>query len=111
MWMPSGGPIRLPAEIAAVVEVVHDADQADRVHVVDRGRVRIVAELRRVAGDGQDVAQAQRVGAQQVGLDAEQVPVAAGVVQDRLDPDAVLNEVTPWSRRSFARGPSASRRR
>ena len=81
------GPDQVAGQVAAVVQVVHDPDQADRVHVVDRRRVGIVAELGRVAGDREDVAQAQRVGAEQVRLDAEQVPVAAGVVQDRVDAD------------------------
>ena len=105
------GADRVAGQVAAVVEVVHDADEADRVDVVDRGRVRVVAELGRVAGDGEDVAQAQRVGAQQVGLDAEQVPVAAGVVEDRVDRRPSLCSSTHSDcalMRAEARGPSAT---
>ena len=87
-----GGPDQVPREVAAVVQVVHDPDEPDRVHVVDRGGVRVVAELGRVAGDGQDVAEPERVGAEQVRLDPQQVPVAAGVVEDRLDPDLRLEQ-------------------
>ena len=40
---------------------------------------------RRIAGHDQQVANAHRLRAEQVRLHAEQVPVAAGVVEDRLD--------------------------
>ena len=86
------GADQVAGEVAAVVEVVHDPDEPDRVHVVDRGRVRVVAELRRVAGDREDVAQAERVGPEEVRLNAEEVPVAARVVEDRVDPHLLLQE-------------------
>ena len=79
------------ADVEAVVEPAHDVDQADGVDVEDRGGVRIVAQLGRVAGEAEDVAQADGRGAEQVGLDAEHIAVAAGVVQDGLDAGVLLD--------------------
>ena len=104
---PEGGPDQVAREIAAVVQVVHDPDEADRVDVVDRGRVRVVAELGRIAGDREDVAQAERVGAQQVRLDPQQVPVAAGVVKDGVDADLRLHEHAQRLRAHARRGARA----
>ncbi len=55
------------------------------------GRVGIVAGVRRIAGDQQDVADPHRVRAEQIRLHAEQVAVAARVVKDRLDPRLLLD--------------------
>ena len=57
-----------------------------------RRRVRVVADLRRIAGDEQHVAHAHRVRAEQIRLHAEQVPVAAGVVKDRFDAGLLLDQ-------------------
>ena len=70
---------------------LHDVDQADGVHVKYRSRVRIVAQLGRIAGEAEDVVQADGRGSEQVRLDGEDVAVAAGVMQDRLDPGVLLN--------------------
>ena len=51
----------------------------------------------------QQVADAHRVRAEQVGLHAEQVPVAAGVLQDRLDAGVLLESAPPVTARSSAR--------
>ena len=79
------------ADVEAVVEAADNVDQADGVDVEDRGGVGIVAQLGRVAGEAEDVAQADGRGAQQVGLDGEQVAVAAGVVQNRLNAGVLLD--------------------
>ena len=84
---PVPAPIGIAADIEAAIQVVDDVHQPDGVHVEHRGRVGIVAHLRRIAGDADQVANADRGRAQQVRLDAQHVAVAAGVVQDRLDAD------------------------
>ena len=59
-------PMELDADVESVIEAAHDVDQADGVHVKDRGGVRIVAQLGRVAGEAEDVVEADGRGAQQV---------------------------------------------
>ena len=76
---------RVPGQIGAPVQAGEDPHQTYRVHIEDRGGVRVVPEFRRVAGDRQQVADAERMASQQVRLDADQVPVAALVMEDRLD--------------------------
>ena len=85
------GADRVGADVEAVIEAADDVDEADGVDVEDRRGVGVVAELGRVAGEAEDIAQADRRCAKQVGLDAENVAVAAGVVQDRLDAGVLLN--------------------
>ncbi|OGA13231.1 MAG: hypothetical protein A3D95_05000 [Betaproteobacteria bacterium RIFCSPHIGHO2_12_FULL_69_13] len=58
------------------------------VEVVHRLRVRLVSGHRLVAAEHQHVADAERRGAQQVALQRDAVAVAAGHLQDRLDPGA-----------------------
>ena len=87
---------RLAERIAAEVEAaVHEADhvgQADRVDVEHRRRVRVRSHLRRIAGDEQHVAQAERRAAEKIGVHAEEVAVAAAVVEHGLDADALLQQ-------------------
>ena len=83
---------RLAADVAAVIQARHDVGQADRVDVEDRRGVGIVADAPGIAGDEQQVAQAHRVRAEQVGLDAEQVAIAAGIVEQRLDARLLLDQ-------------------
>ena len=71
------------ADIQAVIQLLAMFDQPDGVHVEDRGRVRITAHARRIAGDADEIADARRVGSKQLGLDAENiayfaVPVCPG---------------------------------
>ena len=75
-----GSPIELPGRVDAPVHARDDPDEADRVDVEDGRGVDVVAGARRIAGHRQDVPDAERVGAQEVGLDAHEVPVAAGEV-------------------------------
>ncbi len=84
-------PMAFDADVEAVIQPPHDVDQTDGVHVKDCGGVRIVAQLGRVAGEAEDVVQADGRSPQQVRLDAENVAVAAGVMQNRLDAGVLLN--------------------
>ena len=54
------------ADVHAAVEIVHDVDQPDGIHVEDGGCVRIVAQLGRVTGDADEVVDAEGARAQQV---------------------------------------------
>ncbi len=82
---------RIAADIESVIQPVDDIDEPDGVHIEDRGGVGIVAQLGRVAGEAQDIFQPDGRCAEQIGLNAEHVAVAAGVVQDRLDTGLLLN--------------------
>ena len=73
---------RIATNVEAAIQVVNDIHQTDGIHVEDGGRVGIVAHLRRVAGNANQVADTHGGGAQEIGLNAEDIPVAAGVVQD-----------------------------
>ena len=75
-----------------MVEPGHQVGEADGVDVEDGGGIGVGPHLRRVAGDDQEVAQAGRGGAEQVGEHAEEVAVPAGVMDDRLQPDFPLDE-------------------
>ena len=74
-----------------MVQPVHNIHQPDGVHIIDSGRVRIIAELGRVAGEAENIFEPDRRGAQQIALNAEHVSVAAGVVQEGLDPGLLLD--------------------
>ena len=65
--------------------------EPDGIDIEDRRRVGIVPHLRRIAGEAQDVLQPDGRSADQVRLDGEQVAVAAGIVQHRLDADLLLD--------------------
>ncbi len=102
-------PQRVAADVQAPVQVVHDVDQADRVHVEHRRRVGIVAHLRRIAGDADQIVNAQRRRAQQVRLHAQHIAVAAGVVQDGFDADFLLHQQRQRLVAHARRGPRAVR--
>src|SRR5207248_6038702 len=59
--------------------------QADRVDVPDTRRRRVVADARRIARQGDDVADAERVRADQFRLQCHEVLVARGEVDQRVD--------------------------
>ena len=82
----------ISAQIEAAVQVVHNVDQANCVHVKDRSRVGIVAHLRRIAGDADQIANPDRGRSQQVTLNAQHITIAASVVQNRIDAHFALNE-------------------
>ncbi len=92
MTKPVPEPIGIAAQIEPAVQVVNDVDQADRVHVEDCRSVGIVAHLRRIAGNADQILDADRCGAQQIALNAEHVAVAASVVQNGIDADLALDQ-------------------
>src|SRR5439155_2882221 len=53
-------PDRVPAEVGPGVELLQDPDQSDRIDVEDRGGVRVVARAGRIAGQREDVPDAER---------------------------------------------------
>ena len=84
---------RIAADIEPVIQVVHDVDQADRIHVEHGRGFGIGAHARRIAGDADQVANAGGVRAEQFRLDAEDVAVAAAEVVHRLDAGVLLNQL------------------
>jgi hypothetical protein len=68
---------RAAVEVLAAVQRAISSREPDRVDLVDAARARVVADLGRVAGDGEDVADALRVRAE----------------QQRLEPDDVVSRV------------------
>ena len=84
-------PDRRAGRVLATVEPREDLDQADRVDVPDAGRARQVADPRRVPGQGQDVADAEGVRAEQLGLERHEVAVARRDVDDALEVEVVLD--------------------
>ncbi len=77
--------------VLSAVEPREDLDQADGVHVPDARAGGVVADARRVPGERQDVADAQGVGAQELGFEGHQVAIAGRGVDDALDGDVVLD--------------------
>ena len=77
--------------------------QADGVDVEHRRGIRIHAHARRIAGDADQVAHAQRVGAQQLGLNAENIAVAAAEVIHRFDAGVLLDQLAGQPARSCGR--------
>src|SRR6185437_11226331 len=78
-------------DIETVIQAVHHVDETDGVHVKHSSRVRIIAHLRRIAGEAEYVAQPDRRRAQQIGLDGNDVSVAAGVMQNGFNSGMLLN--------------------
>src|SRR5216683_4020953 len=79
------------ADVEPVVQVVNDVHQADRVDIEYRRCVWIVAQLRRVSGEAENVLQPNRRRAQQITLNTQHIPVPAGVMQNRLDSHVLLD--------------------
>ena len=76
--------------VLAPVEPGQDRDEPDGVDVPDARRGE-VADPRRVAGQGQDVADAQGMGAEQLRLERHEVPVAGREVDEALEVEVVLD--------------------
>src|SRR6266576_2230275 len=87
---------RIVARIEPLIQAIHQIRETDRVDVEYRGRFRIRAHLRRIARDDENVAQPRGVRADDVGEHAEQVAVAATVMNDGLDADLALDEYRRW---------------
>ena len=83
---------RLAGPVDALVEELQGTHQADGADVPDADDVRVAADGGRVAAQAEDVADAQDVGANHVGVDGQGVAVAGGVVHDDLDAELTLEE-------------------
>ena len=82
---------RAAGRVLGEVEPRQHLDQADRIDVPDPGPGRVVADPRRVAGQRDDVADPERVGAEQLRLEGHQVPVARRAVDEALEVEVVLD--------------------
>ena len=71
---------------------MNNVDQADRVHIEDRGGVRIAAHLWRIAGNTNQVSDSDCRCAQQIGLNAQHIAVPAGVMQDGFNSGMLLQQ-------------------
>ena len=91
MVNPARWPIGEPAWSSPRLRRARISIEADRVDVPDARPGRVVADPRRVAGEGQDVADAQRVGAQQLRLEGHEVAVARREVDHALEVEVVLD--------------------
>ncbi len=67
------GANRVRSDVQAVIQPPHDVDQSDGIHVKHCSRVRIIAQLGRIAGEAENVVQPDRRSAQQIRLDAERM--------------------------------------
>ena len=74
-----GGPSQgLAGPIGSLVKPRGNFHQSNRIDFVDSARLRMIAQRRRIAGNRQKIAHAaHRPGAQQHGLQSDQVQVAA----------------------------------
>ena len=75
-------------QLAVVAQPPRGLEQRFRIDVEHRLGIGLVAGFRVVAGEHQDVADAERGGAHQFALQRDAVLVAAGDLQDRLDAGA-----------------------
>ena len=75
-----------------MVQAADDVHEPNRIDIENRGRIRIVSHLRRIAGNADQIPDSHRCSPKQVALDAQHVPITAGVVQDGIDADLALNE-------------------
>ena len=80
-----GASIGRPLKSSPRFSPVMQPREPDRVDLVDAARARVVADLGRVAGDREDVADALGVRAEQHRLEAEDRVVARRQVRDRLE--------------------------
>ena len=99
-----GGANGVAANIEAMIEASDDIDQSDCVYIKDCRRIRIVAQFRRISGKAKNVLQANRRGPEQVGLDAQHIAVAAGIVQHCLNSSVLLDLDTQALRAHARRG-------
>ena len=83
-------PDRVAADVEPAIQIVYDVHQANRIHIENSGCVGIIPHLRRITGDADQVADPRGCRAQQIGLNAQNVTVAAGVMQDCLDANFLL---------------------
>ena len=73
---------RVAADVDSAVEVAGNLCEADGVYIEDPRNIGVVADLRRIAGDDQEIGDARGIAAEDIRLHANQVAVAAAVVED-----------------------------
>ncbi len=83
---------RVPAGIEPAIQLAHEIGETDRIDVEHRGRVRVRPHLWWITGDEQQIAETNGRRAQKVAQHTKEIPVAAAVVDDRLDPDLLLDQ-------------------
>src|SRR6478609_2756526 len=66
-------------------------DRPDRIDVPDAGACRVIADPWRIAGQGDDVANPERMSAEQLRLEGHQVPVARRAMDKALEVEVVLD--------------------
>ena len=89
--------------------MLRDVGQADGVDIENGGRVGISAHARRIAGDADQIIDADGVGAQQFALDAQNIAVAAAEVQHGFDFGMLLDELAGDLRAHAGAGAGAIR--
>ncbi len=82
---------RIAARVEPAVKSRDEIGQSDAVDIEDRGGLGIRPHLRRIARDDEQVANTRGRGTEQIRKHAQQVPVAAGVVDNGFEPDLTLN--------------------
>src|SRR5439155_25566292 len=82
---------RAAVPVLALVQARQEPAEADRVDLVDAGGFGVVADGWRVAGDGEDGADALGVSAEERGLETHDRRVARPDVRDRLEPGLALD--------------------
>ena len=101
MVKPAGDTDRIAAQIQSVVQTPYDVHQSNGIDIENCRGIRVIAQLGRIASEAENILQADRRSPQQVRLDAQQVAVATGIVQQRFDA-GLLNLDTQDSARSCA---------
>ncbi len=100
---------RAAGRVLGAIEPRQHLDQPDRIDVPDPCPGRVIADPRRVAGQGDDVADPERVRAEQLRFERHQVPVARRAVDETLEVEVVLDRRMRPTARSSELAPSPSR--
>jgi hypothetical protein len=82
---------RISTRIESVVQTRNQISEADAVDIENGRRFRVRTHLRRVTGDDQQVMDPGCRSTQKVGQHSQQIAVAAGIVNHRLQPDLPLD--------------------
>src|SRR5208337_4117196 len=77
------------SEIEPLIELTHHVTKPYRVDIEDRGGVGIRAHVGRIARHEENIADAQGMSAENLGLEGEKILVFARAVGDGLDADAL----------------------
>ncbi len=97
---------RFAGPVRALIQAMQNFYQPNGIDFVDAAGFRIIADRRRIAGDGEDVADtADGPSAKQHGLQADDVEIARGEVRHGFDA-AGLQSAPRQSARPCPRGPS-----